>query len=190
MIPARTSLRSHAPAFMSPTCGISHSVSMLRMCRRTPRTSLRSHSTCIPRSLRFFLEGHRRPSSRDRVINAPCVSSAPRFLAARAGLHFVRFYWVLLRVVFSSFFDLLNNFFVIYIITNTSLTPSHHQNFLSTRHEIVKTRQYTKNGQKWLFLRVSKKRFKMGVFGLFFDLIEKSRFFDINTSSTHQKMRL
>jgi hypothetical protein len=25
MIPARTSLRSHAPAFMSPTCGISHS---------------------------------------------------------------------------------------------------------------------------------------------------------------------
>jgi hypothetical protein len=138
----------------------------------------------------FFFEGHRRPSSRDRVINAPCVSSAPRFLAARAGLHFVRFYWVLLRVVFSSFFDLLNNFFVIYIITNTSLTPSHHQNFLSTRHEIVKTRQYTKNGQKWLFLRVSKKRFKMGVFGLFFDLIEKSRFFDINTSSTHQKMRL
>jgi hypothetical protein len=186
MIPARTSLRSHAPAFMSPTCGISHSVSMLRMCRRTPRTSLRSHSTCIPRSLRFFLEGHRRPSSRDRVINAPCVSSAPRFLAARAGLHFVRFYWVLLRVVFSSFFDLLNNFFVIYIITNTSLTPSHHQNFLSTRHEIVKTRQYTKNGQKWLFLRVSKKRFKMGVFGLFFDLIEKSRFL---TSTHHQHIK-
>jgi hypothetical protein len=29
-----------------------------------------------------------------------------------------------------------------------------------------------------------------GCFWAVFDLIEKSRFFDINTSSTHQKMRL
>jgi hypothetical protein len=32
------------------------------------------------------------PASRDRVINAPCDPSAPRFLAARAGLHFGHFF--------------------------------------------------------------------------------------------------
>jgi hypothetical protein len=39
-----------------------------------------------------------------------------------------------------------------------------HQNLLLTHHKIIKTCQRTKNGQKWLFLRVSKKRLKMGVF--------------------------
>jgi hypothetical protein len=61
-------------------------------------------------------------------------------------------------------FDLSSNFLASYIIINTPLTSSHRQNLLSTRHEIVKTRQHTKNGQKWLFLRVSKKGLKMAVF--------------------------
>jgi hypothetical protein len=70
------------------------------------------------------------------------------------------------------------------------LTSSHHQNFLSAHHGIVKTRQHTKNGQKWLFFEGPEKEAQNGCFWPVFDLIEKSRFFDINTSSTHQKMRL
>jgi hypothetical protein len=107
VIPARTSLRSHAPAFMSPTCGSGTHVSMLRICRRTLRTSLRSHSACHSLLLIFFffVKGHQASSaSRDRVINAPCDPSAPRPLAARAGLHFCHFFRPLLRVDFSSFF--------------------------------------------------------------------------------------
>jgi hypothetical protein len=79
-------------------------------------------------------------------------------------------------------------FFAIDIIINTSLTSSHHQNLLSARHEIVKTRQYTKNGQKRLFLRVSKKGLKMAVFWPVFDLIEKSRFYDITHHQHIKKM--
>jgi hypothetical protein len=44
--------------------------------------------------------------SLDRVINAPCDSSAPRFLAARAELHFQSFLRFLLRVIFRQFFSL------------------------------------------------------------------------------------
>jgi hypothetical protein len=47
VIPAHTSLRSHVPAFMSPTRGISQSCEYAAHDgRRTSRTSLRSHSTC------------------------------------------------------------------------------------------------------------------------------------------------
>jgi hypothetical protein len=134
---------------------------MLRISgRRTPRTSLRSHSTCHSRvdsfilttSGKFRLTRSRHKRSlwlfRSAVSRRPC--RAP----------FWSFFVGLVEVDFSSFFRLSNNFFVIYIIINTALTSSHHQNVLSARHEIVKTRQHTKNGQKWLFLRVSKKGLK------------------------------
>jgi hypothetical protein len=48
VIPARASLRSHAPAFMSPKCGISTHVSMLRMCQGTPRTHYARTRRAIP----------------------------------------------------------------------------------------------------------------------------------------------
>jgi hypothetical protein len=191
VIPARTSLRSHAPAFMSPTCGISHS------CKYAAHVSKNvSHIATLALGVPFpvmfvfffFLFGGplARSSSRDRVINAPCDPSAPRFLAARVGLNFCGFYRVLLRVDFSHFFCPSNNFFVICIIIDTSLTSSHHQNLISTHHEIIKTRQHTKNGQKWSFLRVSKKRLKMAVFGLFLNSSKNHVFL---TSSHHQHIK-
>jgi hypothetical protein len=157
MIPARTSLRSHAPAFMSPTCGISHSWSMLRMCQRTPRTSLRSHSPCHSHVFFFFLcffflfvclKDIGKHFSRDRVITLLVILPLRGFSPPVPGSIFAVFFRVLLRVDFSSLFDLSTTFIVIYIIINTSLTSSYHQNLLSTHHEIVKTRQHAKNGQK------------------------------------------
>jgi hypothetical protein len=162
------------------------------MCLRTPRTSLRSHSTChsyviVVFFFFFFFEEHRAsPSSRDRVINAPCDPSAPRFLTARTGLHFGVFYRVLLRVVFRHFFDLSSTFFHHQRHHHTSFTSYHHHNLLSAHHEIIKTRQRTKNGQKWLFLRVSKKGLKMAVFGLFLTS-SKNRVFLTSTHHQHIK---
>jgi hypothetical protein len=98
---------------------------------------------------------------------------------------FVVFTGSFLRSLFGHFFA-LEQFFVIYGIINTSLTSSHHQNLLSTRHETVKTRQHTKNGQKWLFLRVSKKGLKMAVFGLFLTSSKNDVFL---TSTHHQHIK-
>jgi hypothetical protein len=123
--------------------------------------------------------------TRSRHKRSLCPS-APRVLAARAGLQFLVFFKCLVEVNFSSFFDLSNNFFVINIIINTSLASSHHQNLLSTRHEIVKTRQHTKNGQKWSFFRVLEKGLKMAVFGLF---LTSSKIDVFLTSSHHQHIK-
>jgi hypothetical protein len=130
VIPAHTSLRSPVPAFMSPTRGISQSCEYAaHASKNASHIATLALDVPFPCSWFFFvscLKDAGKPSSRDRVINAPCDPSAPRFLAARAGLHFVGFLRVLLRVDFSPFFGLSNNFFAIYIIIDTSLTSSHH----------------------------------------------------------------
>jgi hypothetical protein len=119
-----------------------------------------------------LFKGRRASSaSRDRVINAPCAIPLRGFSPPVPGSIFGKFLGSCWRSIFRHFCPSYN-FFVIDIIINTSLTSSHHENLLSTHHEIVKTRQHTKNGQKWLFLRVSKKRLKMAVFWPVFDLIE------------------
>jgi hypothetical protein len=133
---------------------------------RNASHSLRSHSTC--HSLIYVpLLTSASSASRDRVINAPCALPLRGFSPPVPGSIFASFFRSYWRSIFRHFFAPHTTFFVIDIIINTSLTSSHHQNLLSARHEIVKTRQHTKNGQKWLFLRVSKIRLKMGVFGLF-----------------------
>jgi hypothetical protein len=86
--------------------------------------------------------------SRDRVITLLVILPLRGFSPPVPGSIFAVFFRVLLRVDFSSLFDLSTTFIVIYIIINTSLTSSYHQNLLSTHHEIVKTRQHAKNGQK------------------------------------------
>jgi hypothetical protein len=161
---------------------------MLRMSRRTPRTSLRSHSTCHSQLnfvFFFLLRMSSKFCSRDRVINAPCVfRSAVSRRPCRAPFFII--FRVLLRVDFLSFLSSRTTFFVIYIIINTSLTSSHHQNLLSPHHEIVKTRQHTKNGQKWLFLRVLEKGLKMAVFGLF---LNSSKIDAFLTPTHHQHIK-
>jgi hypothetical protein len=159
------------------------------MCQRTPRTSLRLHSTCHSRVGWFFFKKKRAlasSTSRDRVINAPCDPSAPRVLAARTGLHFYVFLGLVEGRFFVIFLTSRITFFVIYIIINTSLTSYHHQKLLSTRHETVKTCQHTKNGQKWLFLRVSKKRAQNGCF---WPVLTSSKIDVFLTSSHHQHIK-
>jgi hypothetical protein len=53
--------------------------------------------------------------------------------------------------------------------------------------KLANTRKMVK---KWLFFEGLEKEAQNGCFLPVFDLIEKSRFFDSITSSTHQKMRL
>jgi hypothetical protein len=196
VIPARTSLRSHAPAFMSPTCATSRSCEYAAHASKNA-SHIATLALDVPFPIFFFFyalfcsKGCRTSSaSRDRVINAPCTLPLRGSSPPVPGSIFGKFLGSCWRVDFSSFFCPHTTFFRIDAIINTSLTSSHHQNLLSARHEIVKTRQHTKNGQKWSFLRVSKKRLKMAFFLPVFDPIEKSRFYDINTSSTHQKMGL
>jgi hypothetical protein len=99
-------------------------VGMLRMYRRTPRTSLRSHSTChsLFRVVHSYKKSHLASSvSRDRVINAPCDPSAPRFLAAHPGSIFVAFFLgPLFRGSFRDFGSRATFFIVINIIIVTS----------------------------------------------------------------------
>jgi hypothetical protein len=108
VIPAHTSLRSHVPAFMSPTRGISQPC---EYAAHVPKNA--SHIATLALDVPFpgllvvfffSFKVHRASSaSRDRVINAPCDPSAPRPLAARAGLHFCFFLRILLRVDFRQF---------------------------------------------------------------------------------------
>jgi hypothetical protein len=191
VIPARTSLHSHAPAFMIPTCGLSHSCEYAaHESKNASHIATLALAVPIPAVVIvfffFFLKAIIKCClTRSRHKRSLCPS-APRVLAARAGLQFLVFFKCLVEVNFSSFFDLSNNFFVINIIINTSLASSHHQNLLSTRHEIVKTRQHTKNGQKWSFFRVLEKGLKMAVFGLF---LTSSKIDVFLTSSHHQHIK-
>jgi hypothetical protein len=96
----------------------------------------------------FFFRVVVSSASRDRVINAPCALPLRGFSPPVPGSIFFAFLGSCWGVDFFVVFDLSNNFFVIYIIINTSLTSSDHQNLLSARHKIIKTRQHTKNVQK------------------------------------------
>jgi hypothetical protein len=155
MIPARTSLRSHAPAFMSLTCGISHSCEYAAHVRRTPRTSLRSHSPCHSHAGCCFFFVLKKDigkfCSRDRVINAPCDSSAPRFLAARAELHFQSFLRFLLRVIFRQFFSLSTTL----SSSPSSSTRRYHLiikiccQYVMKSSKLVNTQKMVKNGCFW-----------------------------------------
>jgi hypothetical protein len=89
VIPARTRCAPRA-CFHESTCGISTRVSMLRMCQRTSRTSLRSHSTChsqlvcvLPLSDRSYLTRSRHKrflwSFRSAVSRRPCRAPFYRF---------------------------------------------------------------------------------------------------------------
>jgi hypothetical protein len=90
------------------------------------------------------------------------------------------------RVDFSSFLAPHTTFFVIDIIINTSLKSSHHQNLLSARHEIVKTRQHTKNGQKMAVFEGLENEAQNGCFGLFLTSSKNHVFL---TSTHHQHIK-
>jgi hypothetical protein len=83
VMPARTRCARTRLLSWVPRVGYVTHVRYAAHVRRTPRTSLRSHSTCLFPSESFFFYFCSKISqllpSRDRVINAPCDPSAPRF---------------------------------------------------------------------------------------------------------------
>jgi hypothetical protein len=162
MMPARTCCAHTCLLSWVPHVWWVPHVSMLRMWRgRLAHRYARTRRAIPMFSFHYTIVSS---ASRDRAINSPCDSSAPRFLAARAGLRFGRFligfFWGSFFVIFGLSF----NFFVINIIINPSLTSSHHQNLLSAvmkSSKLVNTRKMVKNscfwgsrkrGSKWVFL--------------------------------------
>jgi hypothetical protein len=148
-----------------------------RLAHRYARTR-RTHSLLLDSSLIS--------ASRGRVINAPCDPSAPRVLAARSGLHFLIFFYGLVKGRFSSFFSPLEQLF---------RHLNHHQhaiNIISSSKFVVNTswnRQNSSTHEKWSKIAVFEgleKEAQNGCFWPVFDLIKKSRFFwhqhIINTS--------
>jgi ABC-type amino acid transport system permease subunit len=92
MIPARTRCAHACLLSRVPRVGVVR-VSMLRMIKERLAHRYARTRRAIPMLMVFFFLLHdiAQVLLTDRVINAPCELSAPRFLAARAGLHFGNF---------------------------------------------------------------------------------------------------